>query len=290
MAHRALLMLTAAAACACASYDVIEDVSYDERHGEATTLDIYLPSPRTPNTPLIMMIHGGGWSLGSKRHFDDHGPRLAHAGYAVASINYRLVPDGAYPLLFQDVFCALGFLQDNADEYSIDPTQIGVTGYSAGGHLASLLGTAEPTGDFEPDCGHVPAFRPAAVVSGAGPTDLSLYPDTGSIRDLLGGTLKQVPDVYERASPVTHVSADDPPFLLIYGSDDLFVPFEHAEVMHEALEEVGNDVRLMRIRGAGHLLNPGADLYDAVIPIVSADTPEAWAAMLDFFDDHLERP
>jgi len=287
----ALAAVVAGATAGCASYELIENVSYDERNGERGRLDLYLPDPRPAgDVPLIVLIHGGGWRTGSKDIMNQQAPRWAHAGYAVAAINYRLVPRGAYPLLIQDVFCALGFLESQANEYSFDLDRIGATGYSAGAHLAMLLGYAAPTGDFEPDCGTIPTVRPAAVVSGAGPSDLTLYDDPQAVTEFLGGTRAEVPDIYQLASPVNHVTADDPPTLLIYGTDDLIVPYEHAQAIDKALGDAGVDHRLMTIRGAGHLLNPGADLADAVFPIVSNEGPEGFAATLDFFDDVMGQP
>ncbi|MBT8493253.1 MAG: alpha/beta hydrolase [Deltaproteobacteria bacterium] len=284
---RWLVVMALASACGCASYELIEDIAYDDRYGERTRLDLYLPDPPIADAPLVIMIHGGAWRLGSKELLTDAAARVAHTGYAVAAINYRLAPDNPYPLPFQDVFCALGFLESRADEYSIDLDRIAVMGYSAGGHLSLMMALAEPTGDFEPDCPTVPTVRPAAVLSQAGPSDLRLYGDADSIEDLIGGSQTEFPGRYDRASPVTHASPDDPPTLLIYGSDDLLVPYEQAEAIDTALSAVGVDVRVMKIRGAGHLVNPGGDLYEAGVPITSSQGPEAWAAQMDFLDDRL---
>lgn len=286
-----LVLLALVAACACADYTLIEDIPYDQRHGERTTLDVYLPEPPPPpGSPAVILIHGGGWSSGSKDHFADEGERLADAGYVGFSINYRLVPEGAYPNLFQDVYCALGFIEENADEYFVDTSRIAVMGYSAGAHLAGLLGTTGPEGDFAPDCGTTSTIRPAAVISGAGPSDLTLFPDNPATEDLLGGDKDELPDLYRIASPLTYVTPDDPPFLLIHGTDDLIVRYEHAEVMEEALQEAGVDVRVLKVRGGGHIINPGADLIDAALVQTVTDTPEAWPAVLDFLDDTLGQP
>lgn len=275
----------------CTDVEVTHDVSYDDRFGEATTMDVYVPGDVRPDSPAVMLIHGGGWRSFSKAIYTDQARRLADTGYVVASINYRLVPDGGrYPNIFRDCFCALGFLQTNAADYSIDPLRIAVAGYSAGGHLTGLLALAEPTGDFAPDCATPPLFAPAAGIDGAGPSDLTLYGDNDVISDLLGGREDEVPERYQLASPVNHVDADDPPMLLLHGSDDLFVPYEHTEVLERALEQVGVDVRVLRLRGGGHLTNPAGDLVDAVLPLTASDAPEAWAATIDFLDDTLGAP
>jgi acetyl esterase/lipase len=284
---RWLIIAALVVSAGCASYELIEDVSYDDRYGERTRMDLYLPDPPIADAPLIIMIHGGGWRYYSKEALRDQAARIADTGYAVAAINYRLVPEGQYPAMFQDIFCALGYLESRANEYAIDIDRTAVMGYSAGGHLSLMLAMAEPTGDFEPDCPTPPTIRPRAVVSEAGPSDLRLYGSADAIEDLIGGSQSQFPDRYDRASPVTHASPDDPPALLIYGTDDLLVPFEHAEAITDALDDVGVDNRLMKIRGGGHLLNPGADLFETGAPITSSQGPEAWAALMDFLDERL---
>src|SRR5262245_60298797 len=86
----------------CSSPTELTDVSYDDRFGEATTMDVFLPSTATGKSPAILMIHGGAWRAGSKEHYHDAAVRMARSGYVAAAINYRLVPDGAYPNGVQD--------------------------------------------------------------------------------------------------------------------------------------------------------------------------------------------
>ena len=113
------------------------DVAYDERFGGDSSLDLYLPDNGAAAHPTVMFIHGGSWRFGDKDHFENAGRRLARSGYAVASINYRLLPDGVFPHNLEDCLCALAFLRAHAAEYTIDPDRIVVMGYSAGAHLAT---------------------------------------------------------------------------------------------------------------------------------------------------------
>lgn len=275
--------LLALAAIGCADAIEIPDVSYDDRF-ERTAMDIYLPPDEGTDRPAVLLIHGGGWSKFSKDVYVDHGHRLADAGYVVAAINYRLVPDGAYPLMIRDCLCALSFLRNNAAEYGIDPDRVAVGGYSAGGHLSSLIAVASDVEEFQPDCDAGPTGPPQAVIAGAGPQDMNTMPQVAAVKNFLGGSKQDIPEVYDMASPIFHVRPGLPPFLFIHGEGDLFVDISHSRRMRDALIAEGNEARLLTLHGGGHLLNPSPDVGKQAIAITSADAPEAWAAMLAFLD------
>lgn len=286
-----LIAMAAVAALGCNDIERIDDVSYDDRFGAATTMDVYLPAAPSGDGPAVLMIHGGGWSLFSKEVYRDHAARLAGAGYVVASINYRLVPDGTYPNAIHDVMCALAFFQGQAGTYGFDPSKVAVTGYSAGGHLASLLGVATEVPELQPDCAAgVPAI-PAAVISGAGPEDMRLLRGDGdTVVNFLGGTADEIPEIYDLASPITHVSPRAAPFLFIHGTDDVFVNIEHSRMMRDALEQDGVETRMLELAGSGHIINPGVDAAHFQLVISATDTPEAWNATLDFLDHTVGAP
>jgi len=145
-------VLAALLAVGCNAPTEIDDISYDDRYGSATTIDFYLPDNDELLRPTVMFIHGGGWVGGDKNHALNIGPRLARSGYVVASINYRLVPAGVFPNNATDCFCALAFLRVHADEYGIDPDRIAVVGYSAGAHLGGLVGLASDHPELPADC------------------------------------------------------------------------------------------------------------------------------------------
>lgn len=277
------------AVAACADVEVDGDVVYDARFGEQTSMDVYVPGDAVAPRPAVMLVHGGGWSAGDKGDLRWAARRFARAGYVAASIDYRLVPDGAFPASSRDVSCALSFLRASAGEYPIDPDRIAVYGYSAGGHLASLLGVAAGDPDIDADCDAGPAAPPAAVISGAGPQDLRRYRDWSVLTDYLGGDQDALPERWARASPITHVDSDEPPFLLIGGTLDLLVGIDQAEAMRDALAAAGNDVRLLRLRGAGHLDAPtpagtGSELSSSI------DRNEAWLAVFDFLERTVGAP
>jgi acetyl esterase/lipase len=278
----------ALALAGCGDIIEIADVAYDERHGEHTIMDVFLPGDGMVARPAVLFIHGGGWRSFSKDGMESPARRLAGAGYVTASINYRLSPEAVFPAHIQDVNCALAFFRSRADEYGLDPDRVAVMGYSAGGHLASLLGVAGDVAEFQPDCSAGVTGPPNAVISGAGPEDMALMPQGDAVTEFLGGTLAEIPEIYTLASPIAHVDAGEPPFLLVHGTGDWFVDIEQSEAMRDVLRAAGNDARLLSLRGGGHLLNTDAG-GDWQLQ-VSTDAPEAWAVITDFLHQTIGEP
>lgn len=282
----------AAAGCAGGGVEEIRGVSYDDRFA-ADVLDVYLPADGATGRPAVMFVHGGGWQIGSRDHHEDHAQRLAASGYVAISIDYRLTPDGEYPNAMRDTSCALAFVRNHADEYGLDPARVAVMGYSAGGHLVSLLGVATDEPDFVPDCAAVPAGAtvapPAAVISGAGPTDLR-GKDHELVHALIGGSEAEYPERFERASPITHVDGAAPPYLFIHGTSDWFVSIDESRRMRDALVDAGADARLLELAGVGHLTGVGGDAGRQELGIISIDEPEAWIALVDFLHDTIGAP
>lgn len=270
----------------CAAPREIEDVSYDDRF-DRTRLDLYLPDGEGPHG-AVMLIHGGAWRFGDKRQFQRAARRLARSGWAAASVSYRLVPEGRFPRAFQDVACALAFLQTHADDYDIDPDRIVVMGYSAGGHLSSLLGVAWDDPRIAPDCAAGMPGAPAGAIPGAGVHDMRGR-DHAWVRDFLGGSSDEVPETYALASPITQVDPGEPPFLIVTGGADWFVDVDQGRQMRSALRAAGGAADLLTLAGGGHLLNPATDPGDVKIA-TSLDTPEAWLAVSDFLARTIGEP
>jgi acetyl esterase/lipase len=269
----------------CTAPVEIHDVAYDDRFGDATTMDVYLPDEEGTARPAVLFIHGGGWRNGSKAAHAEAAARLARSGYVAASINYRLTPDGVFPRAVQDCLCALSFLRAHADEWGIDPARVAVAGYSAGGHLAGLVGVAADDPRLAPDCAAGPTFPPAAAIPGAGPMDLLDF-QHDVVVDFVGVSAEEDPERWELASPLSHVGPDEPPFLFIHGSGDWFVEIDQARRMDEALRAAGNDSRVLELDGGGHLLNPGDQVGDLRVEM-SMESPEAWLAIMDFLERKL---
>lgn len=289
---RILLGITACAAgCAATDVEEIHGVSYDDRYA-STVLDVYLPDDGLDGRPAVMYVHGGGWSIGSRSHHVDHARRLAASGYVVVSIDYRLSGEAIYPAAIQDSLCALAFVRANATTWGLDPGRVAVTGYSAGGHLVSMLGVAWDVPELQPDCAAATApAAPDAVISGAGPEDLrGAWGENDAIVEFLGVTEAEDPARYATASPITHARADAPPFLFVHGSDDWFVPIEQSRDMRDALRAEGVDARLLELGGVGHLVGVGGDGGRQELGVISIDEPEAWLATVDFLADTVGAP
>lgn len=268
----------------CSDVIVEADVSYDPRFA-AAKLDIYSQGTGT-DRPAVLVIHGGGWRQGSRSDMADHARRFAEAGFVAVNIDYRLTPSGRFPHAVQDCVCALAYVRANAADLGIDPDRIATYGYSAGGHLATMLGMAAGHEAVAPDCEWGDTGPARAVVSGAGPQDMALLPEVDAVVDFVGGTRAAVPELYAAASPLSYVAAGAPPTLFITGDADWFVDIEHSRRMQRALEDVGVETRLLSIAGGGHLLNRGPSGATWEVEL-SIDTPEAWAATIDFLDRSL---
>jgi acetyl esterase/lipase len=274
---------------ACGAPVEHHDVVYDARFGDATAMDVFLPAGSGTARPAVLFVHGGSWSGGGRGDFTAAAARLARSGYVTATIDYRLVPDGAFPGDVQDVACALAFFEAHATDYGLDPARVAIMGYSAGGQLVSLYGLDPGEPSFVPACAAgAPRHPPRAVIDGAGPTDLRAI-EGPAVRAYLGGSSDAVPTVYDLASPLTHAHAGGkPPFLIIQGGGDWIVP-EHASfALRDALTAAGNQAEFLAIGGGGHLLNPTPD-GDLELA-VSTDAPEAWLAIDDFLARTVGRP
>lgn len=284
------LALVLSALGACGDVSEIKGVVYDQRYGNSTAMDVYLPDNDKTGRPGVLWIHGGGWSKFHRDVHTDHAIRLARAGYVSATIDYRLVPEGVFSDLVKDSFCALAHFRANAVSYGMDPDRVAVAGYSAGGHLVSMLGTTYDVPELAPDCGVGPAAAPNAVISGAGIHDMRKMPMADAVTNFVGGTKEEVPENYDLMSPVLHISADTPPYLLVHGNSDLFVDFEQSQDMRAALLQANIPVRMLEIRGGGHISNVGSDIGHIDTLVSSIDTPESWTVISDFLSQTIGAP
>ncbi len=244
--------------------EVLRDVVYGKGGWRDLRLDIYRPKERPAQPmPVLIWIHGGAWRAGNKRSGAGHLVPFAKMGVFCASISYRFTQEAPFPAQIEDCKCAVRYLRAHAEEYGIDPGRIGVWGSSAGGHLVAMLGTTggvedlEGTGGWE---GHSSTVQ--AVCDWFGPADLLSMADQPSRMDhngaaspegrLVGGVVKDNPEKARRASPVTYIDKDDPPFLIMHGTKDMVVPFAQSEILYEKLEAAGVDATFVPIEGAGH--------------------------------------
>jgi acetyl esterase/lipase len=256
------------------------DLEYVAGGHERNKLDLYLPAKADTPLPLIVWIHGGAWMAGSK----DNCPalRFLEKGYAVASINYRLSQHAVFPAQIEDCKAALRWLRANAKKYNLDPQHVGVWGGSAGGHLVALLGTSGDVKDLEGKGGNPDqSSRVQCVVDWFGPTDFTKMggshdnPNSPEGR-LIGGAVNDKKEKAVRADPITYVTKDDPPFLIMHGEDDRTVPINQSELLHAALQKAGVESTFIRIPNAGHG-GPGFS------------SPENARKIEEFFAKHLKK-
>ena len=257
------------------------DLGYAEGH-ERQALDLYwLPEAEGP-VPLVVCIHGGGWRQGRKAACRNSARPLLEHGYAVAAVNYRLSQHATFPAQIIDVKAAVRWLRAHAEEYNLDPEHFGAWGGSAGGHLAALLGTAGDVDEWDVGDDLGQSSRVQAVVDRYGPTDFLRMnsrpgrmdhdaPDSPESR-LIGGPIQEHPERARRANPITYVTPDDPPFLVMHGKKDELVLYEQSELLHAALDSADVPSRLILVDSLGH----GGIGWRLLVPDVVA-----------FFDRHL---
>lgn len=264
----ALLMLASAVAATAGgdSVSVERDIPYAGTTNPRQTLDLFLPTKRnTEKLPVVVFIHGGGWSRGDKSEGSAALQLLAATGdYAGVSVGYRLSGEAIWPAQIHDVKAALRWVRAAAPQHGLDPAHIGVWGPSAGGHLALVAGLTGGVKELEGDLGlHTGVdSRVACVVNYYGITDIpGLIGQPSSIdrtaddaieAKLLGGPILQNTKRAKAASPVTYITPDDPPVLTIHGDKDLVVPFDQALRLDDALLMSGVKSTFVTVRGAGH--------------------------------------
>ena len=225
--------------------EFVPDVTFATVGGQNVRLDLARPKGLSAPAPAIVVIHGGGWAMGSRRQHDPLIRALAERGFVAVTVDYRLCPRCPWPAQLDDVRAAVRWLRVHAEEWQVDPKRIAALGFSAGAHLALLLGTMDAPVEG-------PSWKVNAVVSFFGPTDFTQ--DYGEIGTrLLDGVLGPAFSKDRRAaSPIAYVDAADPPMLLFHGTQDPLVPYAQAVHMADALTGAGVRGRVSLLLGAGH--------------------------------------
>ena len=248
---------------------VKRDVEYVPGGGPRQMLDVYYPEKSTKPVPLVVWIHGGAWSMGSK----DRPPALPllEQGFAVASVTYRFSQDAVFPAQIEDCKSAIRWLRRNSSSLNIDPAKIGAWGSSAGGHLVAMLGVSGDVKEWDKGENLDQSSRVQAVCDWFGPTDLLTFgPQGGNERPknprpfpatdgpdspeakLLGGAIPANQEKARAASPVTYITKDDASFLIMHGDEDPLVPAAQSKEFQEALLKAGVSSTLVILPGAGH--------------------------------------
>lgn len=277
-----LAPLFAAAPSAPPGSQVAASLTYSAPASGPLTLDLYRPA-RLPENPLpvVVWVHGGGWKSGSKRNCPL--TWLAAEGYAVASLDVRLLPVAGWPAQLEDPRAAIRWLREHAAAYGLDPRRVAIAGGSSGGHVAALVGTTPAPADEQTSSrvqGVIDLYGPSDLltmppnVPGPGKTDADLAKANGAL--LLGGIVRDRPDLARAASALYQVSSDDPPFLILHGDADPQVPVEQSRRLHSRLQSAGVRSELVVLPGAGH----GGKAFD---------TPEVRTVIKAFLARTLER-
>ncbi|HSY17244.1 MAG TPA: alpha/beta hydrolase [Candidatus Acidoferrales bacterium] len=266
---------------------VQSDVVYSHAAGQDLKLDLYFPTNAAgARLPVVMYVHGGGWQLGNKEMLGlMPGPvELLRRNYLVVSADYRLAPDNKFPAMLEDAKCAVRFLRAHAKEFNLDPNRIGVMGDSAGGHLVALLGLTDASAGFEGAGWTNESSRVQAVVDLYGPSDLLSGPtnNQSSIKIIKAafGATNALDPVLVRGSPVTYVTSNAPPFLILHGNRDQLVSLQQSVELNDRLKAVGADSTLVVITNFAHGYTP-------FWLKSSPTTAELSRRIADFFDKHL---
>jgi acetyl esterase/lipase len=263
-----------------ASVELREAIEYGTGGEVPLKLDLYIPKDIQRPTPALIFVHGGGWRSGSRNDYRYYCIKFAERGYVVATITYRLRDVALFPAAIEDAKCAVRWMRTNAESLGADPNRIAIIGGSAGGHLAMMVGYSVDDVELEGNGEHeVVSSRVQAVVNLYGPTDLTTpYARTHeTITGYLGKLYDEAPEMYQRASPLHHVSADDPPTLILHGSIDELVPISQAERLAQALDEVGVAHEYYPLDGWPHSMDVAQVVNDFCI-----------VRMFDFFTKYLD--
>ncbi len=244
---------------------IVKDLPYLESENKAHKLDVYVSRNKNKKHPVVVWIHGGGWSTGSKA--DTPALELVSRGYATVSIDYRLSDDSIFPAQIHDSKAAVRWVRAHGTEYGFDTNKIAVWGISAGGHLAALLGTSQAVDALNEKSESTESANVDAVVDWCGPADLNTFDEQAKeerfrryqpeqfVKSFLGGTPEMKSDLAREASPITYIEKGKvyPPFLIMHSEGDPIVPFAQSEELAAKLTQVGASVQFVKVQGAEHV-------------------------------------
>lgn len=261
-------------------YCAAEDNMVEPLEQPVQQMDVYYPASGGP-WPVFLYVHGGSWMEGDKA--EGEGWRgLNEQGFLVVSLNYRLAPIHKFPTMIEDLKCAVRYLRAHAGDYNLDPERFAALGASAGGHLVALLGVADDSAGW--DGGDYPdqSSRVQAVITIAGFFDFS-QPIKGGVGTPIYSAFGALPGTDSpkliAASPVTYLTADDPPFLLFHGTRDNIAPPEQSTLMDEQLRAAGVPSTLVVVQGGDHGLGG---------PEANPSPSQVYQMIVDFLNEHLK--
>jgi acetyl esterase/lipase len=255
-------------------------IEYSNADDQHLQVDLAMPKDAAVALPAIVCIHGGGFRAGTREGYDKLCLTLASQGYLAITVTYRLAPKYQFPAAVQDCKTAVRWLRANAAKYHVDPKRVGVTGGSAGGHLAQFLGVTMGVKAFEGEGYSDQSSDVSCVVNYYGPSDFTKsYDKSVDAKDVLplwfGGDLSTKRREHIVGSPLYWVTPFAAPTLCIHGTEDKYVAYEQAGWIVDKLKASSVEASLLTLEGAGHGFK-------------GADAEKAEKALIEFFDAHLK--
>ncbi len=240
---------------------VHRDLIYGRVGERELPLDLYLPPDTSSAVPVVIWVHGGGWRGGSKGN-GGRALNMTKRGFAVVDVEYRLSGEALFPAQIEDCKIAVRWVRANAKKYNLDPDRIGAWGSSAGGHLVAMMGLTHDENVFETDDHSQYSSQVQVICNWFGPTDFLRMNDFEGRIDhdaadspesrLIGGPIQDNKEKVAAANPITYVSKNDPPMLIMHGEKDQSVPYNQSELLYAAMQKVGLDVTLYKVVNADH--------------------------------------
>jgi len=278
-----LLITSSPAADPAIPNSVVWKTGIEYSNPDDTHLQLNLARPGQGGGPFpaVLCIHGGGFRAGKRESYDALCVKLAARGYVAATITYRLAPQHKFPAAVHDTKAAVRWFRANAKAYKINPDKIGVTGGSAGGHLAQFLAVTANVPQFEGNGGNAnQSSQVTCVVNVYGPSDFTQsYGKSVDAHEVLplwfGSNLEQSRGLHIQGSPLYWVTPSAAPTLCIHGTDDKYVAHEQAVWLIDKLKAANVEAELLTLPGAGHGFK-------------GPDAEKSEAAMMAFFDKHLK--
>jgi acetyl esterase/lipase len=255
-------------------------LEYSNPDNQHLQLNLARPKTGSGPRPAVLCIHGGGFRAGHRDGYNALCLKLAQRGFVAATASYRFAPKYQFPSAVHDVKAAVRWLRANAAKYQLDPARLGVTGGSAGGHLAQFLGVTAGIKAFEGEGGSAEQLSSVTcVVNFYGPSDFTKSygksVDAAEVLPLfLGGDLEKARPRHILASPLNWVTPNAAPTLIVHGTEDKYVAYEQGVWMRDRLQACGVEVELLTLEGAGHGFK-------------GADAEKAEQALFAFFEKHL---
>ncbi|MEI6676958.1 MAG: alpha/beta hydrolase [Mariniphaga sp.] len=220
----------------------VKNIEYKYINGKSLQLDLYKSQDLNKTAPLLVFIHGGGWSGGERADYLVYLLAFAKKGYVTATVSYRLLKDAPYPACAEDITDAVQWLYKNGDNYGYDPNRIALIGGSAGAHLALLAAYEWKNVKTNTDSTFVCSnrHRIKAVVDIYGPTDLTTeFSRTNStVISFLAHSYAQAPELFLEASPIRYLDKYDPPTMILHGTSDQTVPIGQSDLLKAKLDSL----------------------------------------------------